>query len=137
MKEELFDTKSDTVKVLLLQPSSAVTAYESASDEQIAKMRDCLLELLKGQTLLFCLDLSPEMENCNSHTSHYIIGVEGWDQISRGTLYHIIWSVPPDQITNHLSCYHVTLYPAYQYFHSEPLCFASSSHVFSLVACDA
>ena len=85
MKEELFDTKSDTVKVQLLQPSSAVTAYESASDEQIAKMRDCLLELLKGQTLLFCLDLSPEMENCNSHTSHYIIGVEGWDQISRGT----------------------------------------------------
>ena len=100
-------------------------------------MRDCLLELLKGRTLLFSLDLSPEMENCNSHTSHYIIGVKGWDQISRGTLYHIIWSVPPDQITNHLSCYHVTLYPAYQYFHSEPLCFASSSHVFSLGACDA
>ena len=39
MKEELFDTKSDTVKVQLLQPSSEVTAYESASDEQTARMR--------------------------------------------------------------------------------------------------
>ena len=39
MKEELFDTKSDTVKVLLLQPSSAVAAYESASVAQIARMR--------------------------------------------------------------------------------------------------
>lgn len=28
------------------------------------------------------------------------------------------------------------LYPACQYFHSGPLCFASFSHVFSLGACD-
>ena len=138
MKEELFDTKSDTVKVLLLQPSSAVTAYESASDEQTARMRDCLQKLLKGRTLLFSLDLSPEMENCNSHTSHYIIGVEGWDQISSPGELSITSSGQSRLIKSQI-IYLVTMLHSIQHINIFTLNpgFASSSHIFSLGACDA